>query len=152
MRKHLNLIFILLVFFIGANAQKSFIRDSTDVVNRAKDFISAFNNFKWEKFRNFFADDATMFHPQPENARLIGRKEVEATWLKIFPEFIDTANKKVMDITPKEILVQLYNETAIITFHLQGNTSLGRRSIVWVKQKGVWKIVHLHASTLPVNN
>ena len=153
MKKYLSLVSIMMLLCNAAISQKKFTKDSMDVVNRAKDFITAFNNFKWEDFRNFFAPDATMFHPQPPNSRrLIGRKEIEEIWVKVFPEFLDTGNKEVMSISPKEIHVQLYNETAILTFHLQGNTTLGRRSVVWNKQKGVWKIVHLHASTHTVSN
>ena len=148
MKKLLFILFVGLLLFKPAISQKQ-SRDSMNVLNRANEFIYAFNNFQWENFRNFFADDAVMFHPQPENARRVsGRNEVEATWIKIFPEFIDTTNKETLNISPKDIHIQMYRKTAIVSFHLPGNKTLGRRSMVWVKQKHGWKIVHLHASTL----
>ena len=148
MRKYLIIAILLIAYSFGF-CQKHFVRDSTDVMTRANAFVSAFNHFKWEEFRNFFSDDASMFHPQAENKeRITGKNEIEARWLKIFPQFADTANKQVMKITASGIHVQIYDKTAIVSFHLPGDTNFGRRSIVWVKQKGVWKIVHLHASNL----
>ena len=122
--------------------------DSVAVMKAAEDFVTAFNQFKWEAFRSSFTNDAIMFHPVWEQRkRRAGRQEIEATWLEVFPEFIDAYNTATLNISPKDLHIQLYGHTAIVTFHLgDGITRLSRRTLVMVKQNNEWKIAHLHAS------
>jgi hypothetical protein len=71
---------------------------------------------------------------------------METIWLTIFPEFVDSKNTRQLQINPKDINIQLYPQTAIVTFHLgDGETRLSRRTLVMVKQNENWKIAHLHA-------
>ena len=100
-------------------------------------FLKAFQEFDWPTFRHLFARDATMFHPEwPQAKRSIGQKEIEATWLEVFPEFVDPSKNLKLEITPKDIRIQLYGKTALVTFHLgSGATRLSRRTLVFVKQK-----------------
>jgi hypothetical protein len=99
-------------------------------------------------FHDAFADDATIFLPEwNEGKRKAGRIEIEKTWLELFPEFKDPTNTLRLEINPKDVKLQLYGNTAIITFHLgNGEKDLGRRTLVMVRKKNAWKIVHLHAS------
>ncbi len=143
--------FILVIVFILVNGVvKAQQHDSIAVKQAAERFVKAFNSFDWDTFKSCFTDDASMFHPTWEQARRRqGRKEIEATWLEVFPEFIDSTNKERLNITPRDLHVQLYGDAAVLTFHLgEGVTQLSRRSLFMVKQKGVWKIAHLHASSL----
>lgn len=125
-------------------------KDSIDIMKSVNNFVTAFNNFNWAAFRESFTDDATIFYPYWSQARRIqGRQEIETTWLTIFPEFVDTNNSRKLQISPKDINLQLYQETAIVTFHLgDGLNTLSRRTLLMVKKKQVWKIAHLHASSL----
>jgi quercetin dioxygenase-like cupin family protein len=114
------------------------------------DFVTAFNNFNWATFRESFTDDATIFYPYWNQARRIqGTQDIETAWLTIFPEFGDTNNSRKLQINPKDINLQLYRQTAIVTFHLgDGLNALSRRTLIMVKKKRSWKIAHLHASTI----
>jgi len=146
--------FLLFIPFLWlhfeAHTQQHHHRDSIVVMERMQTFLNAFNTFNWKTFNACFADDATVFHPFWKYAsRRNGKQEVEAAWREIFPEFTDTTNSKRMNLSPKDVLLQLYGETAIVTFHLgDGVTTLSRRTFVWVKRYGEWKLVHLHASNL----
>ena len=142
----LLIIFSLLIHF-SLKAQN---KDSITVMKTVNNFVTAFNNFNWTIFRKSFADDATMFHPFWNQARRIkGRQEIESAWLRIFPEFGDTNTTRKLQISPKDINIQLYRKTAIVTFHLgDGVNTLSRRTLVMVKKKQIWKIVHLHASSV----
>lgn len=137
-----------LLFFGSCLDSKAQANDSLDVVKATEKFLHAFNNLDWETFRNAFATDATIFYPTWEEAkRRSGKKEIEETWLKLFPEFTDPANTFQLSITPKDLFIQRYERTAIATFHLgEGPNSVYRRTIVFIKEKEDWKIVHLHAS------
>ncbi len=134
------------IFFHG-QAQTN---DSVAVQLSVEKFLSSFNSLQWEPFRQSFTDDATIFFPDWEEAqRKVGSKEIEKTWLQIFPEFKDIANTLQLGIASREMMIQVYGQTAIVTFHLgNGEKYLGRRTLVMVKTKGEWKIAHLHASVL----
>jgi ketosteroid isomerase-like protein len=125
-------------------------KDSSDVRAAVARFVKAFNALDWEPFRNSFAEDATIFFPDWEWAlRRSGKKDIEKTWITIFPEFTDPNDTLTLNINPKDVLIQLYGKTAIITFHLgSGEKYLARRTLVMVKKKKDWKIAHLHASVL----
>ncbi len=129
------------------SAQK---RDSIAVWKAAEKFVYAFNHFQWDSFRKSFAEDASIFFPEWDlAARISGKENIEKKWLQLFPEFVNNPDNYKLGISPKNILVQVYGQTAVMTFHLgDGFSRLARRTIVWRKRKGVWKIVHLHASVL----
>ena len=149
MRKLLiiGLVIILVSLSVRSPAQS---KDSIDIKTSVEKFLIAFNALQWEPFRKSFADDATIFFPDWEQAsRVSGRKEIEKMWLKIFPEFKDSTNTETLGITPRNIKIQQYGQTAIVTFQLgTGEKYLSRRTVVMVQLKEEWKIAHLHASTL----
>ncbi len=137
------------IFFSGMSAEAQ-TKDSLEVTKATQDFLKAFVNFDWPNFRNAFSNTATIFFPAwEEGQRRVGQKEIEETWLQIFPEFVDTTKKFNLKIDPKNVFMQLYENTAIVTFHLIPKTNqLARRTIVFVKENDAWKIVHLHASVV----
>lgn len=145
--KNLLLLAILYLLTFSLQAQS---RDSIAVMKSATNFVSAFNNFQWTTFRESFSDEATIFYPYWDQAKRVkGREEIEKAWLTIFPEFTDPTNTRKLQIDPKDINIQIYGKTAIVSFHLgDGLKTLSRRTLVMVKEKGIWKIAHLHASSV----
>ena len=142
------MITVLLIHHIGFS-QWFYKHDSIAVIKRTQNFIYSFNNSKWETFKNFFTDDASMFYPQIDDARrLNGKKEIEEA---LQPEFTDTTIKAPSNISPKDVRLQINRKTAIVTFHLESQHSLGRYTIIWVRRDGEWKIFHLHGSDLTIN-
>ena len=144
-----KLILSVVIAFAYLNLQGQ-TNDSLEVTKATQNFVKAFINFDWKNFRNSFSSDATIFFPGwEEGKRRVGQKEIEETWLELFPEFIDSTKKFDLKIDPKNIFMQLYSNTAIVTFHLTPNDNyLSRRTLVFIKEKEVWKIVHLHASSV----
>ena len=150
-----NTLTLLMVFSVLINfSLKAQNKDSIAVMKSATDFVTAFNNFDWTTFRASFTDDATIFYPFWNQAsRIEGRSEMDTVWLQIFPEFVDTKNTRKLQISPNDIKIQLYGQTAIVTFHLgDGINRLSRRTIVMIKEEENWKIAHLHASSISNNN
>ena len=159
--RSLALIFLALVSFghtaaharpQAAAQQKAPAADpaTQDVQAAAAAFVESFNNLDWEKFRLGFSDDATVFFPFAQfPRRASGRAEVEA----IFKRFFDEARKRkaappYLNIEPKEMQIQALGDAAIVTFHLGEDDTVGRRTLVFRRQKGRWLIAHLHASSL----
>ena len=112
------------------------------------DFIQAFDNLDWDRFRASFADDATVFYPREFPNRANGRQEYEKTFQKVFDRIrAGRTQGPYMDIQPRDLRLQIAGNVAIVTFHLNDRPGfLNRRTIVLQKQPSGWKIVHLHAS------
>ena len=124
--------------------------DAAAVRKAAESFIEAFNNLEWERFSRGFSDDATVFFPFSQvPRRASGRAEVE----RVFKLFFDGLRKRkpgppYQNIVPQELMVQMLGDAAVVTFHLGGDESVSRRTLVFRKQKGEWLITHLHASSV----
>ena len=115
------------------------------------EFVAAFNDLDWERFRACFADEATVFFPaQPFPAgRATGWEEVAAGFAPYFANVRATvAGPPYQRIAPHDVLIQPIGEVALATFHLPRETALGRRTLVLQKAGDAWQIVHLHASLL----
>jgi hypothetical protein len=135
---------------------KSQNSDSLDVLITTQNFVKAFTSFDWKSFRNAFSSKASIFFPSwNQRDRKAGKKEIEATWTEMFPGFVDSTKRFDLKINPQDILIQLHEKIAIVTFHLgDGVLNRSRRTIFFLKENTDWKIIHLHASNLskPIDN
>jgi ketosteroid isomerase-like protein len=116
------------------------------------EFINAFDNLNWEKFRNAFTDDATVFYPREIAHRANGRTEVEENFKHVFEQIRAGRSKgPYMDIQPRELQMQVLGDVAIVTFHLDDRPGfINRRTLVLRKTAVGWKIAHLHASEVAI--
>lgn len=108
-------------------------------------FVSAFNALDRTRFDALFAEDVTLFFPSsPFPVRRIEGKQPTLEW---FGRFFDSLRKRGASpgIQPQDLKVQDYGDVAIATFHLGGDESVGRRTVVLRRQLGQWAIAHLHA-------
>jgi ketosteroid isomerase-like protein len=114
--------------------------------------VTAFDNLEWESFRLAFDDDATVFYPRAFPERATGRVEFEKTFKTVFEEIRSgRASAPYMDIRPRELKLQIFGDMAVATFHLDDRPGfLNRRTIVMKNGTAGWKIVHLHASEVPL--
>ena len=119
-----------------------------EVQKTLSEFIVAFDNLDWEKFRRAFADEATVFYPREFPRRAAGRTEFEKTFKKVFEQIrAGRSTPPFMDIQPHEMEIQIFGDIAIATFHLDDKPNfVNRRTIVLRITSTGWKIIHLHAS------
>jgi ketosteroid isomerase-like protein len=127
--------------------------DSADIRTALTRFLIAFENLDWEAFRASFDDQATVFFPSPEPPeRFDGRPAYEARFRQVFDEIRRgaPAGPPFQRLNPEDLQVQqLGTEAALVTFHLRNAERLARRTIVFRKTRGGWRIIHLHASNVP---
>jgi len=112
-------------------------------------FVQAFDNLDWDRFVSFFSEDATMFQPRGFARRAENKGEIESQFRQVFQVIRgDQTKPPYMEIHPRDLRVQMLGtDVAIVTFHLDDRPSvLNRRTIVWQQTKSGWKIVHIHAS------
>ena len=112
----------------------------SDQLNQAQ--LKADTNF----VEKYFADEATIVH---SNGRLFTKAEEIAD--------LKSGSLKYESIEVQETIIHVYGDTAVVTFLISfkgvvsGMRFSGdlRRTIVWVKQKGNWKIVAYQVTRLP---
>lgn len=115
-------------------------------------FIEALNGADVNAFIGFFAPDATLFFPLASlPLRLEDRQQIATA----FAAFFEVVRKRepgppYMNMIPVGTKVQLLGNVAVVTFHLKGEEVVSRRTLVLQKRSGKWLIVHLHASSLPL--
>jgi len=54
-------------------------------------------------------------------------------------------------LAPQDVMIQIFGDAAVATFHIERDGILRRRTIVFVKRDEGWRIVHLHASSVQVD-
>ena len=115
-------------------------------------FIHSFENLDWEGFRSAFDNDATVFYPRAFPERASGRAEFEKTFKIVFEQIRGGKTAPpYMQIEPHGVMIQMFGDTAIATFHLDDRAGfLNRRTLVLHKTAAGWKIVHLHASEVAI--
>lgn len=103
--------------------------------------MRALNDVDADRITSFFADDATAFFPTVKAERLDGREAIAA----VFRDYA-AANPKKTNIVPEDLLVTQEGDLAVVTFNVRNPSAVSRRTFVWRRQAGTWRIVHLHAS------
>lgn len=141
---------LLLLFVFGSMRAGALTPNNTEsgVHKTLGEFLQAFDNLEWDKFRSFFADDATVFYPREFPHRAEGREEFEKYFQRVFERIrAGRTQGPYMDIQPRDLKLQIIGDVTIVTFHLEDRPGfLNRRTIVLQKRESKWKIVHLHAS------
>lgn len=129
--------------------------DSAGAHAAAQGFLAAFDSLQFDAFRGYLAEGVTMFFPFPQfPARVDGKAEVE----DVFGEFM-TAQRAarakagrpmVQGIAARDLTVQMAGpDAAIVSFHLGADQTPSRRSVVFRRDPGGWKVIHWHASSPP---
>ncbi len=117
-------------------------------------FLAAFENLDWDRFRLCFDNDATVFFPSPTPPdRSDGRAEFEARFTDVFAQIRKAApsGPPFQRLAPEDLHVEVLGaEAAVATFHLRNAERLARRTVVMGKRGATWRIVHLHATNVPV--
>lgn len=112
-------------------------------------FLDAFKDMDERRFDTFFDPEATMFFPDGPfpHGRIEGRNAVLSAFHSFF-KLVKERGRTTLNITPREQRVQRYDDVAVVTFRLDQEGAIGRRTIVLRKAGEQWRIVHFHASTI----
>jgi ketosteroid isomerase-like protein len=120
-----------------------------EVARLLDSFVESFDNLEWDRFRDLFSDEATVFFPAPyARQRASGRAAVEEGFRAVFDRWRkERPGPPYLDIRPLDVMVSTYGDVYVVTFHLGEGESLSRRTLVLGKEKGELRILHLHASS-----
>jgi len=120
-------------------------------------FLDAFRNLDLSLFITFFDAEATVFFPfEVAPWRAKGIEEITA----IFSAFFMSVRSRHPDgppylpLDPLVLQIAMTANLALVSFHLkdmaENQSVLCRRTFVWVDDGIQWRILHLHASNLPL--
>lgn len=126
--------------------------DEAEVRARLDRFLRDFEKLRWDPFRTPFTEDACVFFPSaatPETK--CGRDAVEARFTREFDSIrAGAAAPPYMKLEPQNLTVRSFsNDTVLVHFMLANKSRVARRTMVFVRQGGEWRITHLHASNVP---
>ena len=130
--------------------------DEAAVMAVADRLVNGINAFDADAIADLFADEATLFHPIGAPPRYAGLEAIRKSWHDRFDA--GRAAGQTQNVVPKRPVVQLFGDTAILTFELgdlpedpAAPGRLSRRTLVMHRTAEGWKIVHLHGSNILVN-
>jgi ketosteroid isomerase-like protein len=108
-------------------------------------FLDAFSHLQLENMMEFFSEEATAFFPvQHHHLRLNGKDAITTAFAKVITGIKSSGNMSIR-LETEDMKIQFNNAYAIVTFHIR-DSSLSRRTFLFHKTEGKWKIEHLHAS------
>ncbi|MFI5168462.1 MAG: YybH family protein [Thermoanaerobaculales bacterium] len=116
------------------------------------EFIDALNTADLQRYAALFTPDATAFFPLAEvPVRLENIEQITAVFGKFFEGIRrGSSGPRYMNLAPVDVKLQLYGDTAIVSFHFRGGEMISRRTLALVKHEGKWMIAHLHASNIEI--
>jgi ketosteroid isomerase-like protein len=132
-----------------------------EVKTALQNFLHAFENCDLTAMERFFAPDCVSFDQVVAGS---GRQPVSdftpyrrcagmPPAMKRTALELPTRNPgpPYHSLTPQDLLIQIFGDAAVATFHIERDGILRRRTIVFVRRNEDWKIVHLHASSVQVD-
>jgi hypothetical protein len=96
-----------------------------------------------------------MFHPSaPDSRRVETPEQFEAAWHLVFERIRKRSGRTAppyMKLSPLDMRIDpLAENVSLVTFHLIDGAVLSRRTLIFRRYADGWKIVHIHASNLPL--
>lgn len=159
MKRKLSLLMLLLIaaactlaiFAGGTRAAESSEAISAQVIAREKASFDAWQRKDKAFFESFMAEDATFFSPEGPYLET----DPKVNFLPKFEKYAEMF--KINDFQMYNPRVQVYGDTAILTYNSAVSISMGGQPInytakvtsVYVKQGNSWRVVHSHESTNP---
>lgn len=149
------------IFLVGLSACSTTEQADTDqqaVMSALNSFVTAFENGDLAAMEASFAEDATDFPRtimssdlnSPINIADYKRVQgIDPQMKQLVAMWIDSGSEPpYLVLNPLDLEIQMFMDSAIVTFHLLDGDALSRRTFVFAKRADEWKIVHLHASNV----
>ena len=137
----------VLVSMTPSLAQSTTSRDR--VMETVQTFIRANETANLELIVGTFDDAATVFFPGGQAQRANGKVEIREAFATLFKP-----RTGPIAITPRDVNIQVFDDSAIVTAHLgdlpplpvREPATFARRTFILRRVGDRWLIVHLHAS------
>jgi len=110
------------------------------------EFLGALNALEVDRINACLTEDVTAFVPTVQAQRISGKAAVA----RVFRDYVDATKKTVThtNIVPEGTLVDVSGDIAVVTFSVRNPASVARRTFLFRREGGAWRISHFHASNL----
>jgi ketosteroid isomerase-like protein len=142
-----------LLLLASAAPPGALAQSGSDAVEQViKDFLVPFSNRNIREFIEYFADEATVFFPSVQGPgfpaeRVQGKAAIAREFEAAYQRVGAVAGAGSTIIQPLDLMVQRFDDFAVVTFHLGTDAARNRRTFVLRRIEARWRIVHLHASS-----
>jgi ketosteroid isomerase-like protein len=158
MKKQFSLVVVLFVlasglFFItkGTSTESSQQAIAASIIAREKASVEAWQRKDKAFFADYLADDATFFSFESPYLET----DPKTNFLPKFEQYADII--KINDFQMHNPLVQVYGDTAVLTYNSSASVSMGGQMMnytskvtsIYVKQGNTWRVVHAHETMNP---
>jgi len=133
----------------GSPRPQDAARDQPALVQAAENFLRVFDNLEWEPFDAAWSTSRSVFFPFRDTPERVEGADVAARFRRFFDEVRATRpGPPYLRLQPYGLRAEVRGDAGLVTFTLGRRPGdVGRRTLLFVRESGQWKLAHMHAST-----
>jgi hypothetical protein len=122
--------------------------DQAALAQAAEHFLTVFDNLEWEPFAAAWSASPSVFFPFADTPERVEGAAAAARFNAFFNEMrAARPGPPYLRLNPQELRAEVIGSTGLVTFMLgRSPGGVGRRTLLFVREGGQWKLAHLHAS------
>ena len=121
------------------------------LVSAAEHFLRVFDNLEFEPFEAAWSSSRSVFFPFRDTPERVEGAAVGERFRQFFAEVRSTRpGPPYLHLEPRELRAEVIGDGGLVTFMLgRAPGEVSRRTAFFVRERGAWKLRHLHASNMP---
>ncbi len=125
--------------------------DQATLVAAAEHFLRVFDNLEFEPFEAAWSSSRSVFFPFRDTPERAEGAAVGERFRQFFADVRSTRpGPPYLHLEPRELRVEVIGDGGLVTFMLgRAPGEVSRRTAFFVRERGAWKLRHLHASNMP---
>ena len=125
--------------------------DQAALVSAAEHFLRVFDNLEFEPFEAAWSSSRSVFFPFRDTPERVEGAAVGERFRQFFAEVRSTRpGPPYLHLEPRELRAEVIGDAGLVTFMLgRAPGEVSRRTAFFLRERGEWKLRHLHASNIP---
>lgn len=125
--------------------------DQAALVSAAEHFLRVFDNLEFEPFEAAWSSSRSVFFPFRDTPERVEGAAVGERFRQFFADVRSTRpGPPYLHLEPRELRAEVIGDAGLVTFMLgRAPGEVSRRTAFFVRERGAWKLRHLHASNMP---
>lgn len=125
--------------------------DQAALVAAAEHFLRVFDNLEFEPFEAAWSSSRSVFFPFRDTPERVEGAAVGERFRQFFADVRSTRpGPPYLHLEPRELRAEVIGDAGLVTFMLgRAPGEVSRRTAFFARERGAWKLRHLHASNMP---